>query len=222
MEGLRDAEQSPVMNTDTAVISSDRLHLVTLGSEVLRLSLSGDASSVERILGLSVPRCWYEEDDLIRLRLQQLTEDPAYLSWSLRAISLRAECRMVGHIGFHTKPGHPYLSPHAPNGVEFGFTVFPPYRRQGYAREACNAIMRWAHDENDVTEFVVSISPGNIPSLRLARSLGFERVGSHIDQEDGPEEIFRLTYRPGDGGQPLAGKLYLQGGGGGGRGKRVG
>ena len=173
------------MNSDTTVISSSRLHLVTLAPDVLRFSLSRDAPSVERLLGLSVPPYWYEEGDFIRFRLQQLTEDPTYLPWSARAISLRVERQMVGYIGFHTKPAHPYLGPHAPNGVEFGFEVFPPYRRQGYAREACNAVMRWAYDHHKITEFVVSISPGNIPSLRLAKSLGFERVGSHIDEEDG-------------------------------------
>ena len=186
------------MNSDTAVISSDRLHLVTLSPDILRFSLSRDAPSVERLLGLSVAPDWYEEGDFIRFRLQQLSEDPTYLPWSVCAISLRAERQMVGYIGFHTKPAHPYLKPHAANGVEFGFEVFPPYRRQGYAREACNAVMRWAHDHHKVTEFVVSISPGNIPSLRLAKSLGFERVGSHIDEEDGLEDIFRLTYRPSD------------------------
>ena len=186
------------MKSDTAVISSDRLCLVTLSPDVLRFSLSRDALSVDRLLGLSAPPYWYEKENLFRFRLQQLAEDPTYLPWSVRAISLRAERQMVGYIGFHTKPAHPYLKPHAPNGVEFGFEVFPPYRRQGYAREACNAIMRWAYDHHKVTEFVVSISPGNIPSLRLAESLGFERVGSHIDAEDGLEDIRRLTYRPND------------------------
>jgi RimJ/RimL family protein N-acetyltransferase len=186
------------LNSDTTVISSDRLDLVPLAPNILRFSLSRDELSVERLLGLSVPPYWYEEGNFIRFRLQQLTEDPTYLPWSVRAISLRAGRQMVGYTGFHTKPAHPYLKPHAANGVEFGFEVFPPYRRQGYAREACNAVMRWAHDHHKVTEFIVSISPDNIPSRRLAQSLGFERVGSHIDEEDGLEDIFRLTYRPSD------------------------
>lgn len=184
--------------SDSAVISSDRLRLVTLSPDVLRSSLSRDAASVERLLDLSVPRDWYEEEDLIRFRLEQLAEDPGYLPWSVRAIALPAERQMVGYINFFTKPAPDYLESHAPAGVEFGYEVFPPYRRRGYAREACRAIMRWAHEQEGITEFVVSISPGNVPSLRLAESLGFERVGSHIDEVDGPEDIFRLDYRAGD------------------------
>jgi RimJ/RimL family protein N-acetyltransferase len=186
------------MISDTSTISSERLHLVTLTPKVLRLSLTRDAPSVERVLGFSVPPNWYEDERFIRMRLQQLTEDPSYLPWSARAILLRSERRMIGRIGFHTKPAPAYLKPYAPNGVEFGYDVFPPYRRQGYAREACNAIMQWAHGHHDVTEFVVSVSPANVASLRLAKSLGFERVGSHIDEEDGLEEIFSLTYGRGD------------------------
>lgn len=178
-------------------ITSDRLDLITMSPDVLQLSLSKDAASVEQVLGIYVPVEWFEKRDLIELRLQQIARDPDYLPWSLRAMSLRAECKMVGYIGFHTKPGPPYLDPYAPNGVEYGFTVFPSYRRKGYAREACNAVMRWAHEHQKVNEFILSISPGNIPSLRLAKSLGFKEVGSHIDETDGLEYIFRLAYLPG-------------------------
>ena len=103
---------------------------------------------------------------------------------------LRREQRMIGHIGFHTRPGERYLDDLAPGGVEFGYTVFEKDRRQGYAREACVALMAWAHRVHGVTRFVVSIGPGNVASLELARGLGFKWIGSHLDEEDGPEDIF--------------------------------
>jgi RimJ/RimL family protein N-acetyltransferase len=107
-------------------------------------------------------------------------------------MALRGQRQMVGQIGFHTKPGAAYLKPYAPEGVEFGYSVFPPFRRQGYAREACRALMRWAHEQQQVSAFVVTIAPENEPSRRLALQLGFERIGAHVDEEDGPEDIFRL------------------------------
>lgn len=186
------------MNDELYPIYSDRLELITLSPDILRLSLSGDVASVEQLLGVSVPAEWFEKRDLIELRLQQLAKDPDYLPWSLRAMSLQAESKMVGYIGFHTKPGQSYLELYASNGVEYGFTVFPAYRRKGYARETCNAVMRWAYDHYNVEEFILSISPSNVPSLCLAKSLGFEKVGSHIDESDGLEHIFRLAYRPGE------------------------
>ena len=37
---------------------------------------------------------------------------------------LRSECRMVGHTGFHARPGEKSLDAYAPGGVEFGYRVF--------------------------------------------------------------------------------------------------
>jgi RimJ/RimL family protein N-acetyltransferase len=123
-------------------------------------------------------------------RLTQLRDDPTLQPWLLRAMGLRGDGRMIGHIGFHTRPGAEYLRDLAPGGVELGYSVFEPYRRQGFATEACAALMSWAHREHGVGRFVVSISPGNLPSLRIAQHFGFRKVGMHIDEEDGPEDIY--------------------------------
>ena len=102
---------------------------------------------------------------------------------------------MVGHIGFHTGPAPDYLEPYSPGAVEFGFEVFPDFRRQGFAREASVALMQWARQTHGVQKFVLSISPGNGPSQSLAQQLGFVRIGSHMDEVDGPEDVLEL--RPG-------------------------
>jgi RimJ/RimL family protein N-acetyltransferase len=100
---------------------------------------------------------------------------------------------MVGHIGFHTSPGAAYLELFSPGAVEFGFTVFPPFRRRGYAREASLALMRWARYTHGVRKFVLSISPGNRASQSLAAQLGFVRIDSHLDEVDGLEDV--LEYK---------------------------
>jgi ribosomal-protein-alanine N-acetyltransferase len=100
---------------------------------------------------------------------------------------------MVGHIGFHTAPGPDYLEPYSPGAVEFGFTVYRPFRRQGYAREASVAMMDWAHRLHGVNRFVLCISPDNIPSQSLAAQLGFVQIGSHLDEMDGPEDVLELS-----------------------------
>jgi RimJ/RimL family protein N-acetyltransferase len=60
----------------------------------------------------------------------------------------------------------------------------------GYASEAAQALMEWATREHKVTRFVVSISPMNEPSLRLAKKFGFRKVGTVTDPEDGVEDVF--------------------------------
>lgn len=102
---------------------------------------------------------------------------------------------MIGHIGFHTLPGADYLKPYSSTGVEFGFTVFEPFRRNGYAREASLAMMNWAAQTHSIREFVLSIRPDNVASQRLAEQLGFVRVGSHIDDVDGLEEVLLLNQK---------------------------
>jgi len=184
------------MNIKNNVIRSERLDLKLLNLEALQLSLAGDFEVLQDLLGVEIHPEWLYEKEFIELRYQQILNNPDYQTWSIRAIVLRETGKMIGHIGFHTRPGADYLQPYAENGVEFGFTIFPEFRRNGYAREASVAVMDWAHGQHGVSEFVLTIRPDNIPSRKLAQSLGYVKVGSHVDEVDGVEDIFRLDYLP--------------------------
>ena len=176
-----------------SIISSKRLDLISMTPSFLRASLEQNVRQAERILGFALPEGWPEHTDVLSLRLRQLEADATLQPWLLRGIVLRSDAVVVGHIGFHTAPGAPYLRQYSPAGVEFGFTIFPQYRRRGYAREASVALMRWAHEVHGVTSFVLSIRPDNKESQSLARSLGFTRIGSHLDEVDGWEDV--LEYQ---------------------------
>ena len=184
----------------SSTIQSDRLDLVTFSPPFLCASLDGELSQAETILELSLPAgwptCtepgWPNCRDVLALRLQQLEEDPTVQPWLLRAMVPRGSRFMAGYIGFHTAPGAAYLQPYSADAVELGFTVFPPYRRRGYAREACRALIGWARKCHGVTRFVMTIRPDNVASQSLAASLGFVYIGSHIDEVDGLEEILEL------------------------------
>lgn len=173
----------------TAVIRTDRLDLIAMTPDFLRASVQGDLVEAERQIGLSLPEGWPDIGAILEMRLRQLEANPGLQPWLLRAISLRGTREMVGHIGFHDKPGADYLSEWSPGGVEFGFTVFPAHRRNGYAREASLALMRWAHERHGVTAFVATVSPSNVASQALVAQLGFVRVGSHVDDVDGVEDV---------------------------------
>ena len=174
-------------------LHSTRLDLIAMSPAFLRASLAGDVVTAERILSVPLPSDWPECGDLLALRLKQIEADPEYEPWSLRAIVAREPRTMVGHIGFHTAPGAEYLRSYSPGAVEFGFTVFPQFQRQGFAREASLAMMQFAHEVHAVRKFVLSIRPDNIASQALAAGLGFKRIGSHIDEVDGLEEILELV-----------------------------
>lgn len=171
-------------------IESDRLKLISMSPAFLEACLIDDRARAADLIGLHVPPEWFENGDRIKRRLDQLRRDPSLQPWLLRAITLRGEPVMIGHINFHDRPGADYLAEFAPGGVELGYSVFAPFQRRGIATEAAAALMAWAQREHGVTRFVLSISPDNEPSLRIARHFGFRRIGTQIDPIDGPEDVF--------------------------------
>ena len=101
----------------------------------LRASIDGDVVEAARILQVSLPADWPGENQPnLLIRLKQLENDPALQPWLTRAMRLRATGAIVGMIGFHGAPGVEYPCPVPVDAAEFGFRVFPEYRRQGYAR----------------------------------------------------------------------------------------
>ncbi len=176
--------------TQISPIETTRLLLIPLTPAILDASLKEDQTAAEKLLGAAIPSDWWQERWLMELRREDLRRIPDLQPWTLRAIVLRENRRMIGHIGFHTMPDPDYLQDLAPGGIEFGYTTFPDFRRQGYAYEAAEALMNWAHRIHGIPRFIVSISPTNIASLALARKFGFTCIGQQIDEEDGPEDIF--------------------------------
>jgi len=174
-------------------ITTSRLELISLGPPFLEALLGSSPGAAERIGGFSLPRGWPDDHDrrFLALRLNQMGCDPQSQQWLVRAmISRQDQIRlMIGHIGFHGPPRD--------GVVEIGYTVFERFRQRGYATEAIQGLMRWAHEEHGISRFRVSISPDNTPSLAMAAKLGFEQTGEQVDPEDGLEYVFERDYTPG-------------------------
>ncbi|HUF60942.1 MAG TPA: GNAT family N-acetyltransferase [Verrucomicrobiales bacterium] len=184
-----------------ACIRSERLDLIPMTPAFLRASLEGNRTEAEEVLRIGLPADWPGEfSTVLALRLEQLEGEPGLQPWLLRAMTVRGSRAMVGSIGFHSAPGPQYLTAIAPGAVEFGFSVFPPFRGRGYAYEASVALMRWARKDHRVAKFVLSIRPDNMASQGLAAKLGFVRTGFHVDEIDGVEDI--LEYRAPEDEEP--------------------
>jgi RimJ/RimL family protein N-acetyltransferase len=57
--------------------------------------------------------------------------------------------------------------------LELGYHIFTPYRRQGYAKEACQAILTYA--ASSITDRIYArVQEENLASVRLLESLGFQ------------------------------------------------
>jgi RimJ/RimL family protein N-acetyltransferase len=180
------------MSPDNTSIITDRLELVPLSKELLQLSIDGDLADAEALLGCSIAPEWLEAHDVQALRLAQINESPELQPWLLRAVCDRRRAVMLGYIGFHTPPNPEYLRKWLPNAIEFGFTIFPGFRRQGYARESAIGLMDWASAQHQVHKFVLTVAPDNVASLALATKLGFKVIGDHMDDVDGLELVMGL------------------------------
>ncbi len=176
------------MNID---IETNRLLLRVIPLEALQATVSGDLDTVAQHVQLIVPPAWIGESWVAQLRFDQWQKDPAYGPWSVRAIALKETGEMIGYINCHGTPDPVFMEGKAPNGVEIGYMLFEPWRGQGHALEAITGFNRWAKIHG-VDSVVVSISPNNQASLALARKLTAEKIGSHIDERDGPEDVYLI------------------------------
>ncbi len=59
--------------------------------------------------------------------------------------------------------------------LELGYHIFAPYRNQGYAKEACQAILQYG-DREISGQIYARIDRTNLPSIKLAKSLGFRLI----------------------------------------------
>jgi RimJ/RimL family protein N-acetyltransferase len=134
------------------------------------------------------------ERRFLSMRLRQMHEDPRLRLWSEHAVVLGQQ--MVGHGGYDGPPGRNAAS--APDAVELGYAIFPPYRGQGYATEAARLLMNAAGKRAAVRHFVLAIAPSNAPSLRIAHRLGFRRTGERTDPERGLEHVFEMRRGVGE------------------------
>lgn len=156
-----------------ALIAGDRAVAASLAPYAIPNDLLAPPS--ERIDGKG------ELVPFLRFRRDQLEKDPARYPWSLRAIVLRSEGRMVGFVNFHGAPGVNDVG--AADALELGWSVFPPDRRRGYATETAAALMEWATRVHGVRRFISATTPDNVASLRVHEKLGFAPTGQIVDGE---------------------------------------
>jgi RimJ/RimL family protein N-acetyltransferase len=182
---------------------------VSLSEEFLEATVLGNARRASAELQCQVPSAWMEEALLASVRLEELRADPLLRPWLNRAVILRATSEMVGHVGFHARPSSlpvespspipspsPLPLPPVP-ALELGYEIYEPHRRQGYALEAVTALLSWAHHCQGHSAFLAAIAPSNLPSLALARKLGFVPVGRRTRDSTIEEELLELRLPAG-------------------------
>jgi len=173
-------------------IKTERLTLEAMSVAYLKALLLEDVDAATRDMNAITPMWLAKEMKHFALyRLGQLIADPSLREWLGRAMVLvdeEGQRRVIGSIGFDGRPDE------VEGWLEIGYSVDPPYRRRGFAREAAEAMYDWAYRTHGITRFVASVSPENVPSLNLIAEHGYRQIGEQMDEVDGLEYVFEMTW----------------------------
>lgn len=169
-----------------------RIDLVQLSPSVLQALAAGDLAAANLAAPMSFSAYFVgpEWRSVWRRRAAQVADDPASAAWITRAILDADRGLAVGRAGFHGPPD-------AAGMVEVGYAIDPAFRRQGYARAALVALLKWAEDDSSIVTVRATISPDNLASRALVTQYGFVEVGEQWDDEDGLETIFEVNVPTG-------------------------
>ena len=124
-------------------------------------------------------------DVFLTRQIEGLQRAPSTPGWFARAIVRKEDERLIGHCGFHG-------TPEDVGRAEIGYTVFEPYRRQGYASEAVGGLLEWARTQG-TRVVVASVLADNRPSLGVVARLGFEPTGDRDASDGGQDILFQRT-----------------------------
>ena len=124
------------------------------------------AGSSDGLFGVST-----DEDVELEKYLAYIHTVYSVFGFGLCSVVLKKTGEVIGWCGLQ-----PVGDEDSPLGrIELGYLIDQDYRRQGYAFEACRAILDFAFSRLELDEVYAVIDEKNEASLRLAEKLGFIR-----------------------------------------------
>lgn len=124
-------------------------------------------------------RIFYDKDKLESYIKSQYR----FYEYGIWAVVRKADGMIVGKAGL-TNPEEPVqklsenkMTQEEEEYLELGYHIFRPYRRQGYAEEACRAILHYAKEEL-CCSVCARVAKENAASIRLLKKLGVDRAGA--------------------------------------------
>ncbi|MBE5921172.1 MAG: GNAT family N-acetyltransferase [Lachnospiraceae bacterium] len=112
-----------------------------------------------------------EEREILREYIRTIY---GFYGFGMWAVLEKSTGKLIGKIG---------LQPEC-EGVALGYMVHGDYRRRGIAQEVCMAVCTFAKEELEINSILAWIRDDNLPSIALAKKLGFH-----------PTEVMRQKER---------------------------
>lgn len=98
-----------------------------------------------------------------------------FYGYGMWVIALKSSDTVIGRAGLEYKEGY--------EGLELGFMIGKEYQHQGYAYEACKAILDYGREELEQESFRAVVHMENEASRRLCERLGFDKKNEIIIQK---------------------------------------
>jgi ribosomal-protein-alanine N-acetyltransferase len=170
------------------IIETPRLSLHHIPAEGL-ISLYEEKSDIKAISGRSFTnphQVLVADEGPLAWRVPQVKADPTSNKWFVRFIVLKGSNEVIGSTSFHGVPDE--------NGMmEIGIGLDEKFWGYGYAKEALKGMWLWVCAQPEVKILRYTVSPSNIPSVKIIQGYGFTYMGQQMDEIDGPEDIYEMS-----------------------------
>ncbi len=110
-----------------------------------------------------------------------------FFGYGIWAVILKETGDIIGRAGIYDST--------RTNGFEIGYAIDVPYRRRGYAYEACQAVIGFSENRLGREELFALIEPDNFASIALAEKLGFRSVPGFQSTDEKSDRKLQVFYR---------------------------
>jgi RimJ/RimL family protein N-acetyltransferase len=143
-----------------------------------------EPSKLGVLLTSSIPDGWPEFPEAMDFTAEKLRAHPEQGEWWMHLFLDAESGALVGSGGF--------VGPPTERTVEVGYEIAPSFRGLGYGSAAAGALRDKAVGTGEVDTVVAHTLAGESPSTGVLRALGFERVATLTDPEEG--EVWRWSW----------------------------
>lgn len=102
----------------------------------------------------------------------------AFYGYGLWLVFDKKNSKLIGRIGISIR------NIDGEDQNELGYIIGREYRNQGYAKEVCSEVVKYAGEELGIKELYIVSHNDNYMSEGLARALGFELIGETLGEKD--------------------------------------
>lgn len=154
-------------------LESKRLILIPFTIEICEDILKDYDASLDE-LGIKKSKDWPDEDTLdsiprIILNIEPVKNPTGFESWMI----IKKETKeIIGDLGFK---GYNF----ADNSADLGYAVTVSERRNGYALEATETLVKWAFEQPQLRRLTARCFVENLVSAQLLRKLNFTEIITH-------------------------------------------